>query len=113
MRLEIVAAHRASAAKIAAAAETAAEAGRGTEFRAGFPVRAQFVVFFPLGGIAKDFVGLVDFLEFLLGLLLVFRDVGMKFAGKFAEGFFDVGVAGGARDAENLVIIFVLNGHRP
>ena len=77
---------------LASAAKSARLSGgsparRRTKLRAGFPVRAEFVVFFPLGRIAQDFVGFVDLLEFFLGLLFVLGDVGMKFAREFAEGF--------------------------
>jgi hypothetical protein len=36
----------------------------------------------------------------------------MKFARELAKGFFDLIRAGGARHAEALVIIFILNGHK-
>src|ERR1019366_3462939 len=62
---------------------------RWTEVRARFPVCAQLVVFVALGRIAQDFVGFVDFLELFLGFLFVFGDVGMEFAGEFAECFLD------------------------
>jgi hypothetical protein len=35
----------------------------------------------------------------------------MKFAGELAERLLDLGVAGSARDAKALVVIFVLNSH--
>src|SRR5665213_7784 len=108
--MKFLAAGRASAAKRLAVAE-AAMAGRGTELRAGFPVRAQLVVFPALVRVGEDFVGLVDLLEFFLGLFFVLRHVGMKFARELAEGFFYIIRARGARYAEGLVIIFVLNGH--
>jgi len=86
-------------------------AGRRTELGARLPVRAQLIVFFPLGGIAQDFVGLVDLLEFFLRAFLVFGDVGMVFAGELAERLFDVGIAGAARNAQGLIVIFELNRH--
>src|ERR1035438_913872 len=75
-------------------------AGRRTKVRAGLPVCAEFVVFFALGRVTQDLVGLVDFLEFFLGLLFVFGDVGMILPREFAEGFFQLLGAGRARHAE-------------
>jgi hypothetical protein len=98
-------------AKALAAGKSSA-AGRRAEFRAGFPVGAEFVVFFPLDRVGEDLVGLVDFLEFLLGALFVLGDIGMKFAGELAEGLLDFVILRSARDAEGFVIIFVLDGHR-
>ena len=111
-KFKVLARHALPAAKRLAAAKTAGT-GRRTEFRAGFPVRAQFVVFFALVRVAEDFVGLVDLLEFFLGLLFVLGDIGMKFTRQLAKSFFDLVLARRARHAEALVIIFVLNGHRP
>jgi hypothetical protein len=111
MSFKILAAQRAAAAKGLAAAKTTL-AGRRTEFRAGFPVRAEFVVFFALVRVGENFVGLVDLLEFFLGLFFVLGDVGMKFPRELAEGFFDLLRGRGARHAEALVVIFKLNGHR-
>src|ERR1019366_1649603 len=66
--MNLLAAGGASAAKTLAAAK-ATVAGRGPELRAGFPVRAQLVVFLAFVRVGQNFVGLVDLLEFLLGLL--------------------------------------------
>src|ERR1017187_5225531 len=110
-KMKLLAAGRTPAAKSLSTSKSAV-AGRGTEVRAGFPVRAEFVVFFALVGVGQNFVGLVDLLEFFLGLLFILGYVGMEFARELAEGFFDFIRAGGARHAETLVIIFVLNGHR-
>ena len=110
MRFEILGVHGAPAAKRLAAGKSAM-AGRRTEFRSGFPVGTEFVKLLALGGISENFVGFVDLLEFFLGLFFVLGDVGMILARELAEGFFDLVVGRGARDAEGLVIIFVLNGH--
>ena len=99
-----------AAAKCLAAPEVF-RARRRPEFRAGLPVRAEFVVFFALVRVGQDFVSLVDFLEFFLGLFFVLGDVGMIEAREFAEGFFYLVGSRGARDAEAFVIIFVLDGH--
>src|ERR1039458_10289875 len=65
-------------------------AGWRTKVRAGLPIRAEFVVFFALGRVTQDLVGLVDFLEFFLSLLFVPGDVGMILPREFAEGFFQL-----------------------
>src|SRR2546421_8133075 len=44
---------------------------RRTEFASGFPVGTQLIIFFALGGIAQNFVGLVNLFEFFLGLLFI------------------------------------------
>src|SRR5262249_12298542 len=86
-------------------------AWRWAEVRAGIPIGTEFVVFLTFGGVAQNFVGFVDFFEFFLGLLFVFGNVGMIFASQLAKGFLDIGVARGAGDTENFVIVFILNGH--
>ncbi len=86
-------------------------AGGRPKLRALFPVRAQLVVFFSLGRIAQHLVGLVDLLEFLLGLLLVLGHVRMVLARKFAEGFFNFVLARAARDAEHFVVVFEFHTH--
>src|SRR5882724_6304435 len=86
-------------------------AGRRPEICAGVPIRAKLIVFFSFSGVAKNFVSLIDFLKFFLGLLLVFGDVGMMLASQLPKSFFNVGVIRGARDTENIVIIFILHGH--
>src|SRR3569833_320653 len=66
------------AAARVAPAETA-PTGRRLKIRALLPILTQLVVFHAFGGIAEDFVGLIDFLEFLFRLLFVLGDVGMIF----------------------------------
>ncbi len=101
MELEVLAT-RAAAGEWASATEGV---------RAAPPIGSQLVVLFAFGGVAEDFVGFVDFLEFFFGLLFVFGDVGMELTGELAKGLFDVSLAGGAGHAESFVIIFVLDGH--
>ena len=88
-------------------------AGRGPEPGAFLPIGAQFMVLLAFLRVAEDFVGLVDGLEFLLGGLLVFflGDIGVVLTGQGAEGLANLVGAGGARDAESLVIIFKFNRH--
>src|SRR5882757_1025412 len=62
VRFKILGAHPATAAKRLTAGPMA-ETGRRPELGPGFPVGAQFVEFFPLGGIAEHLVGFVDLLE--------------------------------------------------
>jgi hypothetical protein len=52
----------------------------------------------------------VDLLEFRLRALLVLRHVGMMHPRQFAESLANFIVAGGLRNAERLVIVFVLHG---
>ena len=75
------------------------------------PVGSELVEFFTFFGIAQDFVGLVDFFEFLLSGLFVGGDIRVVLAGKFAERFFDIGRAGVAGDSEGFVIVFKCGGH--
>ena len=85
--------------------------GRRAEFGALLPVRTEFVVFLALGGIAEDFVSLVDFLEFLFGGFFVLGDVGVILARQLAESLFDFFVGSGARHTQDFVIIFKLHRH--
>ena len=75
------------------------------------PVGAELVVFLPFGGITEDFVSFVDLLEFFFGALLVLGDIRMVFARELAKRLFDVSVARVPRNAEALVVIFILNSH--
>ena len=75
------------------------------------PVGSELVVFFPLLRVAQDLVGLIDFLELLLGGFFVLGDVRMVLAGHFAERLLDVGGAGVAGDSEDFVVIFECGGH--
>ena len=92
-------------------AAPARAAGRRPELRALLPVRAQLVVFLPLGRIAQNLVGLVDLLEFLFRLLFVFGHVRVVLARELAEGFFNFVLARAARDAEHSVVVFEFHTH--
>src|SRR6185369_4107473 len=70
------------------------------------PVRAELVVFLPLGGITEHLVRLVDFLELRLGGLIAGVDVGMMLAGELAEGLFDLFVRRRFADPKGGVIVF-------
>lgn len=74
------------------------------------PIRAEFVGAFPLGRIAKHFVGLVDLFEFRFTGDLILRDVGMMKACEFAEGQFELFRRGVAGHAQGFVVI--LEFHR-
>jgi len=56
-------------------------------------------------GVRQDFVGLGCFLELLLGLRIVRVDVGVQLARELAKGLLDLGLAGRAADAEDLVCV--------
>src|SRR5258708_3672272 len=100
----------ASIGEAAVASAAAAPAGRGLR-PAVLPVRAELVVAPALFGIAEDFVGLVDLLEFRLGGLLLLGDIGMILPGELAKGFANLVLRGGFGHTESRVIILVLNGH--
>ena len=85
---------------------------RRAKLGALFPIRAQFVIFLALSGVAEDLVSLVDFLEFLFGGLFVFGDVGMVLPGELAKGFANLLVARRSSDAQCLVIILKLDCHK-
>ena len=78
---------------------------------AASPVGAQRVVFFAFFFIAENLVGLVDFLEFVFSLRLVFGDIGMILARQLAKRLSDFIFAGGTFDAQGLVIILKFNSH--
>src|ERR1700734_4034392 len=94
---------------------------RAAEFKARVPIRrrpevlsgtivlAELIVSRALLGALEHFIGLADFLEARLGILLL-ADVRMILAGKFAVGLLDLRVRRVSRDAHHLVII--LEVHR-
>src|SRR5262245_5185748 len=67
--------------------------------------RPEAVEMGTLVGIRQHGVRLVDFLEFLLGLLVVPVAVGMELHRELAVRLFDLGLAGFARAAEDLVVV--------
>lgn len=66
---------------------------------------AVLIVGGALLGIAEDFVGFADFLEFFLGGFVAGIFIGMVFNGEFAVRLFDVVDAGAAFDTEHFVVI--------
>ena len=83
---------------------------RGLAFRM-LPVRSQFIILPPFLRIAENFVCLVECLEFFLGTLFVFGDIGMMFARELAEGLLDCAAARVPGNAENVVVVLEFNGH--
>src|SRR5436190_7309679 len=75
----------------------------------GIPVSAEGIVFFSLPGIAKDFVGFIDFLELLLCCLIALVFVGVIFHSQFPEGLADIVLGGGFGDAQCFIIIFIVH----
>ncbi len=73
---------------------------------------AELVVAGALGLVAQDVVGLLHLLEARLGLLVAGVAVGVVLTGQLAVGLLDLVGRGGARDAEDLVII-ARHGHSP
>ena len=102
---------RPAVAKSTAAASTA-PAGRRLLPPALLPVRAESVVLLALIGIAQHLVGFVDLLELRLRPFLVLGNVGVMLAGELAEGFADLVVRRGLRDAEGGIVILVLHRHK-
>ena len=56
-------------------------------------------------GVGQDLVGLGGLLELLLGVRVVAVDVGVQLAREPAERLLDLGLAGVARDAEDVVVV--------
>ena len=77
-----------------------AEAGPRARPRGSEPVEVSALV-----GIGQDGVRLVDLFEPLLGFLVAAVAVGMELHRELAISLLDLGLAGGARDAEDLVIV--------
>src|SRR6202023_1567273 len=101
---------RAGATLSRAASELKATAPvwRRPELLSGFPFAAELVVGGALLGILQDFVGLLDFLEFRLRVLL-FADVGVKFASQAPVRFLDFVRGCGAGHAENFVVVAIFH----
>src|SRR5207245_811738 len=97
-------------APLPAARELLPARGR-TKFRAGLPMRAKLVIFLPVGRVTQHLVSLVDFFEFLLGLLFVLGDIGMILPRQLAKGLLDLVFTGGPRDTKNFVVIFEFHSH--
>ena len=70
-------------------------------------VEPELVVDLALLFVAQDVVGLGDFLELLLGLLVVGIDVGVILPREFTEGLADLLRGGRLLHAEHRVIVFV------
>ena len=87
-------------------------ARRPAEIPAIFPSRTERVVGFPLLGVPKYLVGLVQLLELLLRRRFVFGHVRMVLPSQFPEGLSDFIVTGVAIDAQNFVIISKFYRHR-
>src|SRR5262249_38045302 len=66
---------------------------------------AELVVDLALLGVAEDFVRLGRLLEALLGLRVVLVAVGMELEGELAIRLLDLVLRGGARDAEDFVVV--------
>ncbi len=75
------------------------------------PVCAQLIILSAFFRVAENFVGLVDFLEFLLGSGFVLGDIGVILTGECAERLLDFRVARVSGHAEDVVVVFEFNGH--
>jgi hypothetical protein len=75
------------------------------EFRLALAVDLAAIKLLLLVGVAQNFIGLVEFGEFFLGLGIVGRAIGMQLFGELTKGLFDLGLARRARHAEHGVWI--------
>ena len=75
------------------------------------PIRSIIIVALPFFGVAEDFVGFVDLLEFLLRLLFVLGGIRVVLASQFAECGLNLGSASRFGNTEGLVVIAELCGH--
>ena len=66
---------------------------------------AEAVIGGALVAVLQDVIGLVDFLEAVLAFLVAGIAVGMMLHGELAERGLQLGVARGARDAQDFVIV--------
>ena len=73
--------------------------------RAALPIGAKFVVFLALLRVADYLVGLVDFLELDLGVLVVGIDIRMVLARQLAIRTLDLSLASSPRNAKSLIVI--------
>src|SRR5580704_11389070 len=70
------------------------------------PVRSEYVVFLALLGIAQDFVGLGNLLEFLLGLFRIIGiGVGMPLARELAIGGLDIFLGSVLWNAQDRIVV--------
>src|SRR5262249_55957909 len=99
------------AAKSTSAKAAAAGVGLGRRGIDVVGVVAELVVYLPLFGIAQNVIGLGDFFELLLRLLVARIDVRMILARKLAEGLANVFRRGGLLHPEGAVIIFSCCSH--
>jgi len=84
-----------------------ASEGIALELLALLPVRSELVIELPFLGVLQDFIGFVDFLEFLLSRLVAGIEVGMVFSGKLLVGPGYGRVIRATLNAKQFVIIFI------
>ena len=82
---------------------TLASEGIALELLALLPVRSELVIELPFLGVLQDFIGFVDFLEFLLSRLVAGIEVGMVFFGQGTVCLPDLILGGILRHAEHLI----------
>jgi len=85
-------------------------ARRRPEFLPGLPVCSQLVVLLALLGVFQDFVGLVDFLELLFGVLGLVH-IRMEFSCKLSIGTLNLFLCRRPLDPQHLIIVSELNRH--
>ena len=71
---------------------------------------AEAVVLGALLGVGEHLIGLVDLLEFFLGVLVARVDVRVQLLGQFAVRRLDGGLVGRALDAEHFIIVAFCQG---
>src|SRR5439155_26680454 len=72
---------------------------------------AEAVVLFAFLLVAEDVVGVLDFLEAGLGLLVAGVAVGVVLPRQLAVGLLDLVLRGGLRDAQDFVVVTRHGGH--
>ena len=71
---------------------------------------AEAVVLGALLGVGEYLIGLIDLLEFFLGVFVARVDVRVQFLGQFAVRRLDGGLVGRALDAEHFIIVAFCQG---
>jgi hypothetical protein len=88
-----------------------APTGRRTKSARLIPTRSELIVFAPLLRVAQDFVRLVDLLELVFSAGFVPRNIRVILPRQFPERLPDFIVRRAFADAEDLIVIFIFDGH--
>ena len=94
------------------ATRSAATISAWMRLKSTFPIGAEIVVFFAFIGVAENLVGLVDLLEFFLGLFFVLGYVRMILPRQTAESLADFVTGRVAVHTQNFIVIFKFHRHK-